>query len=139
MLDNSEVIRGKNIVLKYNTGTAETPVWELLGGSNKDINITVSREIEKYTDKSVTFAGGVAGGGSWSVSTSGLAIEGEIVTILTLMKGDPTVQIQVGLDNTGTTFFTGDALASNFDYSNPENEASGFSVDLEGSLDYDII
>ena len=77
-----------------------------------------------------------ARGASWSISADGMyALDGSNINmreIFALFDRNQTVTAKIATSDATDNFFSGSAVATSFSADHPDNDASTFSVELEG-------
>lgn len=129
-------IAGVDVLVKVNTGTAQTPVLTVVGGQS-GASLSRSRSMIETTNKqSNGWAEKLPGIAEWSVDADAFMVIGDAgyKALSDAFKNRTKVSIEIAVSTgTGSSKFTGDAYVSDLPMEFGQDDAVTFSLTLEGT------
>lgn len=131
----TDKIRGLEVLIYINTGTAEAPKYVAVGGQ-RGASLSMSADELDITDKNTTgYKKFLVGLKEWSISCDGLVVDGEegYDALFNAFINGNLVHVQFKKDN--TFGYEGDMVISSMDFDAQYDDALTYSCELKGAGD----
>lgn len=128
----STAVVGKDFLLYVNSGTAEAPVWVLVGGQRSSDLSRSGETIDTSSKSSGSWGGGMVGTLTWSTDLDAIVVLNDIGARILEVAFSNRKQINIKLERPDGTYYTGWGAITDFSLSVPHDDVASISGTITG-------
>lgn len=130
--NQSTAVVGKDFLLYVNKGTADTPVWVLVGGQRSSDLSRTGETIDTSSKSSGAWGGGMVGTLTWSLDLDAIVVLNDAALNLMECAFGNRKQIHIKLERPDGTYYTGWGSITDFSLSTPHDDVASISGTITG-------
>lgn len=130
--NQSTAVVGKDFLLYVNKGTADTPVWVLVGGQRSSDLSRTAETIDTSSKSSGAWGGGMPGTLTWSLDLDAIVVLNDAALNLMECAFGSRKQIHIKLERPDGTYYTGWGAITDFSLSTPHDDVASISGTITG-------